>query len=501
MEFLPLDAKTQRPKDAKMAQSGRLSPWRQRCVPALLLALGCGPSFPPADTGFVSKWTATHYALARAERLSPPVASRTSAYAAIALYEGWAAFSDSLRSMAGQLNGLAELPRPAREERYDPALVAMQAQTTVLRDLYAEGFASTGVAITRLHDSLLAVRTGQGVPEPVRRRSLEYGDQLGRAILAWAAKDGFAGRTFAYQPVQGDAYWTPTATTAQYRSQNLSMERDFVGFDNPSAAARPGESDRSITVNRPKRPNTTVPGINPLVALEPAWGTMRTFALDSAAACPAPPAHPFATGKDSPLYAEALEVYEIRRGLSEEQKRIAYFWADNPGESGTPAGHWMSVVSSLSGQWALSPERTVEAYALTAIAVADGFIGAWREKFATNLLRPVSYIQRYIDPAWQPLLITPNFPTYTSAHSTQSAAAAEVLTVLFGDNRAYDDPTHVTLGHPVKRLASFREAAREAGMSRLYGGIHFSMDNVAGRVQGECIGRAVLSRVKTRGTR
>jgi hypothetical protein len=280
------------------------------------------------------------------------------------------------------------------------------------------------------------------------------------------------------------------------------MERDFVGFDNPTAAARPGESsDRSITVNRPKRPNTTVPGINPLAALEPAWGTVRTFALDSAAACPAPPAHPFSNSRDSPLYAEALEVYQLRRGLTEEQKRIAYFWADNPGESGTPSGHWMSVVSSVSDQWALSPERTVEAYALTAIAVADAFIGCWREKFATHVLRPVAYIQRYIDPAWQPLLNTPNFPTYTSGHSTQSAAAAEVLTALFGENRPYDDPTHITLGHPVKRLASFRDAAREAGMSRIYGGIHFSMDNIAGRVQGECIGRSVLSRVKTRETR
>lgn len=481
---------------------GHFVPLRQRCAPALvlLLALGCGPSFPPADTGFVSKWTTTHYALARAERLSPPVAARTSAYAAIALYEGWAAFSDSLRSMAGQLNGLTELPGPDREERYDPALVAMQAQTTVLRELLKEGFASTGVAITRLHDSLLAARTSQGVPEPVRRRSLEYGEELGRAILAWSATDGFAGRTFAYQPPKGDGYWTPTATAAQYRSQNLSMERDFVGFDNPTAAARPGESsDRSITVNRPKRPNTTVPGINPLAALEPAWGSMRTFALDSAAACPAPPPHPFSTSKASPLYAEALEVYELRRGLTEEQKRIAYFWADNPGESGTPAGHWMSVVSSVSDQWALSPEQTVEAYALTAIAVADAFIGCWREKFATHVLRPISYIQRYIDPAWQPLLNTPNFPTYTSGHSTQSAAAAEVLTALFGDNRPYDDPTHITLGHPVKRLASFREAAHQAGMSRLYGGIHFSMDNLGGRQQGECIGRAVLARVKTRG--
>jgi hypothetical protein len=463
------------------------------------LPVACARPLPPADAGFVAKWTATHYALARAERLSPPVASRTSAYAAIALYEGWAAFSDSLRSLAGQLNGLAALPRPDRDEPYDPALVAMEAQTVVLRTLYQEGFASTGVAITALHDSLLGVRTAAGVPEPVVQRSLAYGAELGRAILAWAAEDGFATRAFAYEVKRGDGYWTPTATTAQYRSQNLSASRDFVGFDNPTAAARPGESaDRSITVNRPKRPNKTVPGINPLVALEPEWGRLRTFALDSAAACAPAAALPFETGKDSRLYAEAREVYDLGRNLTEDQKRIAYFWADNPGESGTPSGHWMSVVSSLSDQWKLSPERTVEAYALTAIAVADAFIGCWWAKFDTHVLRPVAYIQRYIDPDWQPLLNTPPFPAYTSGHSTQSAAAAEVLTALFGDGRPYDDPTHLTLGHPVKRLSSFRAAAHEAGLSRLYGGIHFQMDNLAGRQQGECIGRTVLSRLHTR---
>lgn len=471
-------------------------------MPSLLVvAQGCGNTVPPADAAFVAKWTTTHYALARAERLSPPVASRTSAYASIALYEGWAAFSDSLRSMAGQLNGLDSLPKPSPDERYDPALVAMEAQAGVLRDLYQEGFASTPTAIATLRDSLLAVREGQGVSPEIRDRSLAYGAELGVAIIAWAAQDGFAGRELAYKPPTGPGFWIPTATEAQFRSQNLSAERDFVGFDNPTGAARPGEAaDRSITVNRPKRPNKTVPGINPRYAMEPHWGDLRPFVLASGAECPPPAPLPFSTAKGSPLYEEAREVYEMGRGLTQEQKRIAYFWADNPGESGTPSGHWMSVVSSLAGQWNLSAERTVEAYALTAIAVADAFIGCWHQKFTTNIIRPVSYIQRHIDAEWQPLLNTPPFPTFTSGHSTQSAAAAEVLTALFGDNRSYDDPTHVTLGHPVKRLDSFRAAAREAGLSRLYGGIHFSMDNTAGQVQGECIGRSVLARVHTRVT-
>jgi membrane-associated phospholipid phosphatase len=455
---------------------------------------------PPADAGFVSRWTSTLYALARAERLSPPVTSRVSAYAAIALYEGWAAFSDSLQSLAGQLNGLESLPRPRREESYDGALVGLESQTVVLRELYKEGFASTGVAIAALHDSLLAARMAMGIRPQVRDRSLKYGQQLGSAILAWAAQDGFAQRTFEYAPLKGDQYWVPTVTGAQYRSQMLSMDRDFVGLDNPTAAARPGLiGDRSITVDRPKRPgNKTSPGINLTVALEPHWGDQRYFAARAADSCAAPPPPPFSTSRDSEFWKNANEVLQTSRTLTADQREIAYFWADNPGESGTPAGHWMSVLTHLSNEWQLSAERTAEAFALTAIAVADGFTASFHEKYRSNLLRPVTYIERYIDPKWQPLLITPSFPTYTSAHSTQSQAAATVLTALFGGNRGYDDGTHINLGHPVRHLSSFQAAADEAGISRIYGGIHYPFDNTGGQELGACIGRAVLTHIHTR---
>lgn len=478
---------------------------RSRSVTAVAMALaalgvaGCGPRIPAADPGFVAKWTATHYALARAERLSPPVASRVSAYAAIALYEGWAAFSDSLQSLAGQLNGMAALPRPRREESYDPALVGMEAQTVALGELYKDGFASTGVAIAALHDSLVAVRMGLGITPQIRDRSLAYGRELGEAIVAWAAEDGFAKRSLAYQPRKGDGFWVPTATQAEYRSRMLSMDRDFVGTDNPSAAARPAEtSDRSITVDRPKRPNSTVPGINPTNALEPHWGELRPFALRSADSCAPPPPIPFSERRGSEFYAQALAVYDAKRNLTPEQERIAYFWADNPGESGTPSGHWMNVISQLAAQRNLSPDRIVELYALTAIAVADAFIECWQVKFTYNVLRPATYIRRYIDPAWHPLLNTPPFPAYTAGHSTQSAAAGEILTALLGDSTEYFDATHVNLGHPVKRLASFRAAAAEAAMSRLYGGIHYPSDNERGAEAGRCVGRSVLSRVLTR---
>ena len=472
-----------------------------RALPALLIAgASCSPPIPAADPGFVAKWTATHYALARAERLSPPVAARVSAYAAIALYEGWAALSDSLVSLAGQLNGLDSLPQPDPGQRYDPALVGMEAQTVVIRDLYKDGFASTEVAITALRDSLLTERTTQGVPDPVRDRSIEYGGRLGDAIIGWAAQDGFAGRQVSYTARAGDGYWVPTATEAQYRSQMLSGDRDFVGLDNPTAAARPGlVGDRAIAVDRPKRPtNITSPGINLTVALEPDWGELRPFALASADSCAPPPPIPFSSRKGSPFYQEAMAVYDASRRLTPEEKAIVYFWADNPGETGTPAGHWMSVISQLAGQRGLGSERTVEVYALTAIAVADAFVQCWRVKYGYEVLRPVTYIQRYIDRDWQPFIITPPFPSYTAGHSTQSAAAAEILTALLGDSTEYVDATHVNIGHPAKRLPSFRAAAAEAAVSRLYGGIHYPSDNDLGAAAGRCVGQSVLSRVHTR---
>ena len=440
---------------------------------SLAAAPGCHRSLPPADTGFVTTWTASAYGLARAERLNPPVASRMFAYAAIALYEGWAAFSDSLRTLAGQLNGLDHLPSPAKGKRYDPALVAVEAQTTVLEALYRGGFPTTQAAIGILHDSLVAARRSQGVGELIIRNSRSYGEELGQAILAWAAQDHFLetrGKPFT-MPV-GPQYWVPTATEAQYRSQNLSPEQEMVELNNPTATANPGAaSERSLILNRPKHLGMTfTPGVDPTKPVEPYWGELRTFAIPDANACQAPPPVPFSTKKGSPFYQQAWQVYEVGKTLTEEQHQIAEFWADNPGESGTPAGHWIGIISRFANQHHLSPERAVEAFALAAIAGADSFIGCWHLKYQVNLVRPYTYIVRYIDPKWQTAIITPPFPEYASGHTIQSAATAEVLSGLFGENTPFEDATHVALGHPIKHFPSFRAAAQEVIMARLWGG-------------------------------
>lgn len=467
----------------------------------LAAVAGCARPLPKADVGFVARWTATHYALARAERLSPVVASRVSAYASIALYEGWAAFSDSLRSLAGQLNGLDSLPAPERGQKYDPAAAAVEAQTTALLDLYHDGFASTAVAIRTLHDSLVGARRSQGVPEEVLTRSAEYGARLGKAILAWAATDGYlATRTKPFELRKGPDAWVPTATEAEYRAQNMSMERDVILLKSPTGAVPQGElGERSATVNRPKPLGTTlVPGINVTQPVEPYWGELRTFALLSADSCQATPPMPYSEDPRSAFFQQVDTTYEIGRTLTDEQREIAYFWADNPGESGTPSGHWLGIMSQLALARGLSPERAAEMYALSAIAMADAFIVCWRLKYWTSLLRPVTYIQRQIDPKWHPLLLTPPFPEFASGHAIQSMATAEVLTALLGDSTAFEDGTHIPLGHQPRRFPSFRTAAAEVGMSRVYGGIHYPMSNWIGQEQGRCVGQSVLRRVHTR---
>ena len=134
---------------------------------------------------------------------------------------------------------------------------------------------------------------------------------------------------------------------------------------------------------------------------------------------------------------------------------------------------------------------------LLGVALADSFIGCWNAKFKYDLVRPVTYIRRLIDAKWEPPLITPPFPEYPSGHSTQSGAAAVVLTGLLGEDFAFEDRTHEADGLPARSFASFWAAAEEAGISRLYGGIHFRAAIVNGLDQGRCVG-AYVNALKTR---
>jgi membrane-associated phospholipid phosphatase len=142
-------------------------------------------------------------------------------------------------------------------------------------------------------------------------------------------------------------------------------------------------------------------------------------------------------------------------------------------------------------------DLSVEALARTGIALHEAFLNCWTWKYRYQLLRPITYVRRYIDPAWNTFINTPQFPEYTSGHSVASPAAATVLTHLLGDV-PFVDNSHAARGYPARSFSSFHHAAAEAAQSRLYGGIHYPMAIAAGLAQGDQVASLVLARVQTR---
>ena len=193
-------------------------------------------------------------------------------------------------------------------------------------------------------------------------------------------------------------------------------------------------------------------------------------------------------------------MYQTVNDLTPEQLAIATYWSDDPGTTATPPGHSLSILRQVLAAQDSSLADAAEVTARLGLAVCDAFIACWRTKYQYNLLRPITYVREHVDPGWgDPLpLTTPPFPEYTSGHSVQSGAAAEVLTAFFGPV-AFTDRTHDGRGLPARSFASFREAADEAAISRLYGGIHFRSAIDLGLAQGRCIGLAAASLPLVRG--
>jgi hypothetical protein len=381
---------------------------------------------------------------------SPPVASRAFGYAGLTLYEAVVPGLDGYRSLAGQLNGLQPLPQPDSGRAYHWPAVANAALAAITRDLFSHTTAANLQAINQLEGRLAAGYAG-AVEAAELARSIGQGYAVAEAIHLWSLTDGGHHgelRNFpdTYIPPAGPGAWEPT----------------------PPQFAR---------------------------AMLPSWGENRPFVLESGADCGPPPPPAYSEEPGSLFYTQAAEVYDAVNGLTAEQKAIAEFWADNPGETSTPPGHSMSIVSQVLRQEKATLALAAEAYARTGLAVADAFIGCWNAKYRDNLVRPVTYIRALANPDWEPAVATPPFPEYTSGHSVQSAAAAQVLTDLFGADLAFTDYSHDGRGLAPRSFASFDAFAEEAAISRLYGGIHYRAAIEEGLEQGRCIGRQVSALV------
>ena len=375
---------------------------------------------------------------------SPPVASRALGCLGIGLYESVVPGIPDHISLAGSLHELRPTPAAGGVAYHWPS-VANATLATMTRSLFP-----TAPAALQAEIDLLEERLAGDVPRGILMRSVDRGREVAAAIDRWSRTDGgHEGylRNFpsSYVPPVGPGMWVPTP-----------------------------------------------PGFQP--ALQPSWGWNRCMAIDHALIGDPGPPPAFSIDEGSPFFAEAIEVYDTVNGLTREQREIALFWSDDPGQTATPPGHSISILGQVIRQQDRSLADAVVGYARTGIAVCDAFIACWRVKYIHNLLRPITYIRSQIEPGWgDPLpLTTPPFPEYTSGHSVQSGAAAEVLTATFGPV-AFTDHTHDARGLAPRSFASFTAFAQEAAVSRLYGGIHFRSAIERGLEQGRRVGAAVAA--------
>ena len=386
---------------------------------------------------------------------SPPVASRIYAYSNIAAYEALAGQQPGYHSLRGQVKSFPVIP--VATGNICKSLAAVNAFLIVGKSLVFSEMIMQDSA-----DHILQWYKSKKISTQQYEASLQYGKRVAAAVMQWIAKDKYKEtrslRRYNYLKQEGK--WIPTPPVY-------------------------------------------------MAAIEPYWNRIRPILLDSCNQfCPdTPPA--FSTDKNSLFYQQALEVYNTRINLSNENKAVASFWDCNPFAVSTeghlnfatkkisPGGHWMSIAGIACRKTNADITKAAAAYTFTAIALFDAFIICWDEKYRSNVIRPETYINRYIDEGWRPLLQTPPFPEYPSGHSVVSTAAATVLTKLFGNQFAFDDDTEVEFGLPIKHFASFTDAGKEAAVSRMFGGIHYRAAIENGQKQGDKFGKWIVGKLSS----
>lgn len=391
---------------------------------------------------------------------SPPVASRIYNYANIAAYEVIQQENEDYVSIADKVHDLTPVKKADTTLPINLKVAALVAYLEVGKSLiFSED------KVQKYQDSLYN-QWGQ-LNEESYKASKKYGEQVATHIMDW---------------YQGDNY-AQTRTMPKY----------------------------SIDTEDPSRWQPTPPDY--MSGIEPHWAKIRPMLLQSPSQFK-PASYPeFSLQKNTAFYNEVLETYEVgqeisKEGETSEKLKIAKFWDCNPYVSThkghlmfatkkiTPGAHWIGICKIACEKTNADFMKTIYAYTRTSVAIADAFISCWDEKYRSNLIRPETLINQYIDENWTPVLQTPPFPEYTSGHSVVSGAASTVLTDIFGDDFEFEDRTEVPYGLPVRTFTSFDQAAQEAAVSRLYGGIHYRSAIELGLDQGKKLGSYVVDNLK-----
>ncbi|MEK7257393.1 MAG: vanadium-dependent haloperoxidase, partial [Bacteroidota bacterium] len=382
-------------------------------------------------------------------------------YFNLAAYEATMQGMPDYKSVAGLYPGLS-MPHSSSKDEYHWPTVVNAVYATMIKN-FVPGNIIMPAQQTNIQFKILAQEQKfyddfqSKVPADIFNRSKEHGIAVANAMWEWSKTDPYGHEAYlnprpdSYTPPSGPGLWQPTAP-------------DY------------GK------------------------AMYPYWGSARTFAISEEDKLARPPVS-FSENPESPFYGQAYEVRNIVKNIDFTNKWIAEFWSDDQvGVALSPPSRWIAIANQILQDEAdkgnADMELALYAYAKVSVALNDAGVACWYSKYTYNVERPVSFINRVIDPNWQVhyLGFTPSFPAYPSGHSTFGAAAAEVLSHIFGYDYAFTDFTHENrtdfYGMP-RKFASFREAAEENAYSRVPLGVHYRMDAEEGVRHGYQIGSRV----------
>lgn len=415
---------------------------------SVLLIFGCKKDeIEPANSvsnysaDFLREWFKLECQLVKATPgFLPPQASRAFGYVSISAYEAAYSGIEGAKPLAGQINQLsvAAMPTPLSPESYHWGIVVNAAVADMTRLMFEKKISPENLQkVNDLEAQYLAEFT-TSTTQAIVDESVKHGKAVSQMIYQYSLNDGghesyLNPFSKPFTPVTGEDKWVPTD------SKNLTP-------------------------------------------LSPYWDQTRPMIPSNLSFDPIKPLN-FSTDTQSDFYKEAMNVYTQVTGNTADQVEIAKFWADDPFVTCTPTGHTFNILTQLLEETNATLEKAVAAYAMLGIGENDAFIACWEAKFDYSLIRPVSYIQKYIDTSFTTVIGTPPFPAYTSGHATEIGVGERIFTKLFtnGDGKYnLTDRSQIQHGYAPRTYSNFADMSMECANSRLYGGIHYQMDNTNG---------------------
>lgn len=362
---------------------------------------------------------------------SPPVAARTLAYISTGMYESMLGLMPENRSMSSQLEGL-EFTIPVEDyEPIDHRIVLNRLNYELALYFFENMPPKEREQLDEWRDSIAS--TFGHVKGKRRKKSESMAIYIAGEIINWSKKDG------------GDQGW------------NKNFPSTYV----------PPVCDSCW--------KKTSPGYTP--AMLPYWGNNVHLVESNQQVCNDIPYIPFSTDSTSAFYVENKIIQNLYKVLTHEQEVIAEYWDDSPGVSGTPVGHMFAIALQLCEANKLSFSDEFEMFMLLGLSINEAVIESWKLKYHFNLIRPITYIQRYIQADFHTAIATPPFPEFPSGHSFQAGSASIVLKQYFSDTVSVTDRSNnyrTDIDGSTRTFNSISQMAEEMSISRLYGGIHYT---------------------------